>query len=74
MALSETNRSRVQALYTAIATQLRARYGEGMIVEHVRLVTGTNGVVTDLVVDINTQTPPDADGDTTRVRKAVSIW
>ena len=74
MALSDTNKARIQALYDYIVTGLKQRYGEEVELEGVKFATDEAGKVTSMLVQVNTETPPDVDGDTVHHRKQVEVW
>jgi|TARA_Y100000310_G_scaffold345865_1_gene471895 hypothetical protein len=73
MSLSNTQKNSVKSLYTAIYTPLQTKYGESLQVESVRFIVDS-GIVTGMEAIINIETPPDVDGDTTRVRKTIDLW
>lgn len=75
MLLSVQQKVHFQSLYETIKAELEAKYGTSLLIEGLNLLlTDATGNVTGLAVQVNIESPPDADGDTVRMRKTVNIW
>ena len=74
MALTNTQRTQVQAVYTAIKNTLNARYTRGYETEGFDVTTDASGNITALNVHISNRQPDDEDGEHIYSRKDVNVW
>jgi len=74
MALTNTQRTQVQAVYAAIKNTLNARYTRGYETEGFDVTTDASGNITALNVHINNRQPNDEDNDYVYSRKDVNVW
>jgi hypothetical protein len=74
MALSNDDKVKAQAVYTAIKADLAPTYGGvGLSLDGLSVVSGEDGAISSMKVQISINVT-DVDGDASRVQKIIEMW
>ncbi len=74
ISLTETEKKGLVATYDKIEEWVSQRYGDAAVVEGVFFTRGADGKVSSIKVQVNHNSPPDADNHTAKITKQLEIF